>query len=443
MNLTKNLTLISNLIHPRTAQKGLLIYNEVRNVAKLSLCAAHRIDHDESKSLESRHKGETQRRNLLFDEIKREQLSNRVPRIEKIEVKYKGRGLADDAVMFMNRHLSTPYHCAMHISSSVANSAVLAVVTPSDAQPNSKVTAVQAKHDGEVSATEAAQPEPILWDLHHPLQYNCSMELLRFNMDNKNQRRHQEVNKAYWRTCSVILGAIAREAFKENQKVGVLKIPEVSVENGAFCCDLILDPKMRGWKVKEEDLLFLSKVARRIVSKNLKFERLDVETELARDVFKHDEHRLHTIAEMATQQGDDEVISMYRFGEHIEVCEGPLISDTFKIFHFVVTALHKLGSNTWRMQGLSLPEELKVQHTVWSLLESRARKLVKEDLPDKVESDESDERIKTDESDDTKFNLHRYDSIENRTKIRSKSSGQWLQKEWAEPQGMIDIQRCD
>ncbi|XP_078491674.1 large ribosomal subunit protein mL39 [Ciona intestinalis] len=433
MNLNKNSRFISSFVKPTTRKRAFLCWNKLKTCSSnISVYTASHNEHRETSLIESREKNELQRRSLLFDEAKKQQLADRVPRIEKIEVKYKGRVLTDDAVMFMNKNLSTPYHCAMHIGTGVANSSVLAVVTPSDAQSNStSVSKVQTSHDGELVTTDPAKPEQLLWDIHSPLPFDCELQLLKFTMNNTLQWQHEQVNKAYWRTCSVILGAVVQEAFKENQKIGLLKIPEISVKSGAFCYDLLLDPGMRDWEAKEEDLVFMSKVARRIISRNLKFEKLELEAGTALEIFQEDEQKMNTISELLHKNGQDSSIPVYRFGEYMDIMEGPLISNTAHIFHYIVTALHQVSkeTNTWRIQGLSLPEELKLHHSVWSVLENRARKLVTEDLPENCDHD-------TDKS--KKFNMHRYESIENKTKNRSKATGQWLLKDWMTSAEKID-----
>uniref|UniRef100_F6SNK4 Large ribosomal subunit protein mL39 n=1 Tax=Ciona intestinalis TaxID=7719 RepID=F6SNK4_CIOIN len=404
MNLNKNSRLISSFVKPATRKRAFLCWNKLKTCSSnISVYTASQNEHRESNLIESREKNKLQRRTLLFDEAKKQQLADRVPRIEKIEVKYKGRVLTDDAIMFMNKNLSTPYHCAMQIHKLnwYQRLACLCCIY------NSK------------------------WDIHSPLPFDCELELLKFTMNNSLQWQHEQVNKAYWRTCSVILGAVVQEAFKENQKIGLLKIPEISVKSGAFCYDLLLDPGMRDWEAREEDLVFMSKVARRIISKNLKFEKLEMEAGIATEIFQEEEQKLNTIAELLEKNGQDSSIPVYRFGEYMDVIEGPLISNTSHIFHYIVTALHQVSkeTNTWRIQGLSLPEELKLHHSVWSVLENRARKLVREDLPENCD-------LGVDNS--KRFNMHRYESIENKTKIRSKATGQWLHKDWKTSAEKID-----
>lgn len=89
-----------------------------------------------------------EKRNELFSEEQRRQKSA-VGRVEKIEVRYLG--LPEDVTLIMNREISTPYNCAQHLSEGHCKNAALALI------------------DGNVP-----------WDIHRPLQDNCTLQLLNF-----------------------------------------------------------------------------------------------------------------------------------------------------------------------------------------------------------------------------------------------------------------------
>ena len=61
----------------------------------------------------------------------------------------------------------------------------------------------------------------------------------------------------------------------------------MEVNRGAFCYDVITEESLRDWKPQERDLIFLTKIARSIISKNLKFERLEVDRESAIKMFNN------------------------------------------------------------------------------------------------------------------------------------------------------------
>ncbi|XP_009990870.1 PREDICTED: 39S ribosomal protein L39, mitochondrial-like, partial [Tauraco erythrolophus] len=131
-----------------------------------------------------------QMRSELFTKEKERQLSL-YPRIEKIEVKYTGKS-HPGSVFVMNKVLSTPYNCAMHLSEWHCQKSVLALV------------------DGEV------------WDMYRPLTKSCEIQFLTFKDEDP-----EEVNKAYWRSCAMIMACVLKRAFKDEYSVNLVKAPEV------------------------------------------------------------------------------------------------------------------------------------------------------------------------------------------------------------------------
>lgn len=59
-----------------------------------------------------------------------------------------------------------------------------------------------------------------LWDMHRPLESDCTLELLHFK-----DADPYNVNKAFWRTCSMILGAVAERCFKSDVIVKLHSFP--------------------------------------------------------------------------------------------------------------------------------------------------------------------------------------------------------------------------
>lgn len=62
-----------------------------------------------------------------------------------------------------------------------------------------------------------------LWDMHRPLESDCELQLLHFRDENPNH-----ANKAFWRTCSLMLGDVAENAFKEGVEVKLHSFPRPS-----------------------------------------------------------------------------------------------------------------------------------------------------------------------------------------------------------------------
>lgn len=62
-----------------------------------------------------------------------------------------------------------------------------------------------------------------LWHMHKPLPDSCRLHLLHYNI-----AQPATVNKAYWRTCSFLLGAVVSDAFKDNVEVQLHSFPSAN-----------------------------------------------------------------------------------------------------------------------------------------------------------------------------------------------------------------------
>ncbi|XP_044298296.1 39S ribosomal protein L39, mitochondrial isoform X2 [Varanus komodoensis] len=286
-----------------------------------------------------------QLRNDLFAKEKERQLSL-FPRIEKIEVKYVGKS-HPGAVFIMNKGLSTPYSCAMHLSEWHCKRSVLALV------------------DGQY------------WDMYKPLTHSCEIQFLTFKDEDPD-----EVNKAYWRSCAMILGCVLEQAFKEEYSVTLVRAPEVPVISGAFCYDVILDSRLDDWKPSAESFRSLTRDVHKLIQKDLAFEMLDVDAKVALEIFQHNKFKLDIVEQRASQNPEGRV-RVQRFGDFVDIGEGPHIPRTSFCYQYDVTAAHNLQSSQSellrRFQGVSVPIHLKLHHTLWHRLRERSQKLVSED----------------------------------------------------------------
>ncbi|XP_019733963.1 large ribosomal subunit protein mL39 [Hippocampus comes] len=287
-------------------------------------------------------------RNAVFS---REQARQRAlyPRVEKIEVSMQGVGL-DGTLLIMNRGMSTPQSCAMHLTEHHVTNSALALV------------------DGEP------------WPLHQPLTRSCTLTLLTFKDSDPTL-----VNQAYWRSCAALLGQVLETAFKDQLSVELLSTPEVPVTSGAFLCDLVLDPQLDSWTPSEESMRSLTRGAQQLILQDLPWEPLEVDPSVALEVFSHSRCQQEAVEQRAAQNPK---VMLYRCGDYVLLSGGPLVARTGLCFQYEVTALHSLGGGRWglhrRAQGLSLPFQLEAHHTVWRKLRKRAEKLVEVQLPEKV-----------------------------------------------------------
>lgn len=306
------------------------------------------------------------RRSQLFDEEKQRQRSE-LGRIEKIEVTYKS--VEDNVVMVMNRDISTPYDCARHISENVAKTAAIALV------------------DGRV------------WDMHRPFTGKCEVELVTMQSP-----RTGVVNYAFWRTCSLILGAVADSAFKDHVDVHLHSFPVPLIHSGSFIYDVFID--LPNWRPTDSELRAMSALFIKLTNQELLLERLEVPCGVALHMFQvWNEERFtficfvkilsniiscfHTFFQdnpFKSQQipniaknSDNDRVTLYRLGDHVDISKGPMVSNSGLMGRVTVSAVHKLADGPvdglYRFQGIALPKGILLNHFAFSILEKRAKKL--------------------------------------------------------------------
>ncbi|XP_078416475.1 large ribosomal subunit protein mL39 [Cetorhinus maximus] len=285
------------------------------------------------------------RRSELFDKEKTRQRAL-VQRVEKIEVKHMG--MPDTGTVFvMNKGLSTPYNCAMHMSEWCVKRSILALV------------------DGEI------------WDMYKPLNKSCDIQFLTFKDENP-----EEVNKAYWRSCAMMMGYVLETAFKDEYNVELIRAPDVPVISGAFCYDVVLDRRLDDWTPSVENLHSLTKEAHRLIHKDFPFESLEVAPKVAVEIFEENKHKLAAIEEQASLH-PNKLVKLYRCGDFVDVSDGPHISRTSVCSQYEITAAHNLNTTqsglVRRFQGVSLPLQLKTLFAVWERLRQRSQKLITDD----------------------------------------------------------------
>ncbi|XP_022119657.2 39S ribosomal protein L39, mitochondrial [Pieris rapae] len=281
------------------------------------------------------------RRHHLFMLEKKRQIEN-VGRIEKIEINYKG--IPKDCTLIMNKDISTPYDCAKHLSEWHADTSALALL------------------DGTV-----------YWDMHKPLTDSCSLELQNFNVPEP-----QQVNKAFWRSCSLVLGACVTAAFKDNVPVKLHSFPGPDIRSGSFIYDVDL-PSLPDWKPTQQELHTLSAEYVMLSRKGLPIERLDVSEQLAMEMFVDNEHKSSQIPSIARANGK---VTLYKVDKHVDISKGPLISNTAQIGKLAICSVHKITGSSesdvkqlYRFQGVALPTGVVLNHFAFSILTERAKKL--------------------------------------------------------------------
>lgn len=281
-------------------------------------------------------------RNDLFTKEKERQQSL-ITRVEKINVEY--RGIPSDVNLVMNKNMSTPYNCAMHIHEFLCQRSVLAEVN--------------------------GKP----WDMHRPLNEDCELRLLNFHT------APEILNKVFWRSCSFLLGMIVERAFKEKYFVDLHSWPKPNIRSGSYVYDA--DIGIPDWKVTTEELKSFTTSMCKLISEDNQFERLDVSKSLALEIFAHNRFKKQQISLI-----NEDMITLYRVKGHVDMSCGPMIGSTRFVGTSQITAVHQLNNDCgYRFQGLSIPRQLTLNSFAFSVLADRAKKLNATGL----ESEESSE----------------------------------------------------
>lgn len=285
------------------------------------------------------------KRNELFTEEQRRQ-KEAVGRVEKIEVRYLG--LPEDVTLAMNAYISTPYNCAQHLSDGHCKRSALAL------------------KDGNVP-----------WDMHRPLTESCTLQLLNFTVADPHL-----INKSFWRTCSFMLGAALEKSFSDEAHLQLHSFPGPNIKSGSFVYDIVL--QAQSWQPSKVEMRALSAAMIKLAAKDLKIERLDVNSELALEMFADSRYKREQLPSIAQQnQGR---VTLYRMGTHIDISRGPMVASSRFLGKCTVAAAHKIANEgdkdaLYRVQGVGLPAGFTLDHVSYGTLEERAKKLNPARLP--------------------------------------------------------------
>ncbi|XP_050415778.1 39S ribosomal protein L39, mitochondrial [Patella vulgata] len=283
------------------------------------------------------------KRNEIFETEKKRQLGL-ITRMEKIQVDVKGP--PEDCTLIMNKGISTPFNCSMHIQELLVNRSALALVNG----------------------------EP--WDMHRPLKEDCSIEFLHFLDEDP-----RIVNKAFWRSCCLVLGHVLETALQNQYYVELCSFPKPHLQSGSFVYDA--DLKLKDWKPTTAELNCLTRVGYKLHHLDFKFERLEVDASVALDMFKDNHFKSQQIPYIAESSGSKVVV--YRVGDHVDISSGPCIASTNQIGRFNVTAAHQIDTpdygKLYRVQGLGLPSQVMMHYWSYDILRRRAGKFNTAPLP--------------------------------------------------------------
>ena len=282
----------------------------------------------------------------IFNEQKELQ-RKAVGRVQKIEVKVVDCRPHPNTTMLMNKQLSTPLDCARHLSELHT------------------VRSVIARVDGQI------------WDMHRPLENDCTLMFHHF----KDEDSH-EVNKAFWRSCSFLLGKVISQSFKGDVPFHLHSWPKPDFRAGCFIYDVQL-PTLENWQPKEGELLTLTRTFWSLQASQLPFERLEVPIQIALDLFKENPFKVRQL-ESIREKNTAANVTLYRVGQFIDFSVGPMIPHTGILGKTNVTAVHQVNASCgklYRFQGCALPSQLPMHFYAYKILTDRAKKLSSLPIP--------------------------------------------------------------
>lgn len=175
-------------------------------------------------------------------------------------------------------------------------------------------------------------------------------------------------------TIDLFLQVIQR-AFKSEISVILHSWPKPSIKAGCFIYDVQL-PSLSDWKPTTDELRSLTAMFWKLKAMNIKFERLDVNIGLAKEIFGENPHKKAQL-DVISRDNPDQRISLYRLCDHIDFSVGPMISNTSQVGRVAVTCVHKLDSsieNLYRFQGVAIPTDLPIHFFPFRVLVDRGAK---------------------------------------------------------------------
>eukprot|EP00735_Rhodelphis_limneticus_P005303 TRINITY_DN1708_c0_g1::TRINITY_DN1708_c0_g1_i1::g.25039::m.25039 TRINITY_DN1708_c0_g1::TRINITY_DN1708_c0_g1_i1::g.25039 ORF type:complete len:772 (+),score=309.82,sp/Q54J66/SYTC1_DICDI/59.25/0.0,tRNA-synt_2b/PF00587.20/5.1e-43,HGTP_anticodon/PF03129.15/6.3e+03,HGTP_anticodon/PF03129.15/4.4e-22,tRNA_SAD/PF07973.9/4.7e-12,TGS/PF02824.16/4.3e-07 TRINITY_DN1708_c0_g1_i1:216-2318(+) len=198
-----------------------------------------------------------------------------------------------------------------------------------------------------------------LQDLEAPFTQDCTVELIKFD--------HPDGQHVFWHSSAHVLG----EAL-ELEYGGVLANGP-PVEDGFFY-------NMGGDNIRpvtKEDYDAIQKRVDKIISEKQAFERLVVNKDELREMFKFNKYKLDTIERKVPDNGNTTV---YKCGTLIDLCKGPHLPNTNRIKAFKVTnnssaywLNDQKNDNLQRVYGVSFPDKKLLKEYEFRLAEAEKR----------------------------------------------------------------------
>ncbi|XP_034730935.1 threonine--tRNA ligase 1, cytoplasmic isoform X3 [Etheostoma cragini] len=192
-----------------------------------------------------------------------------------------------------------------------------------------------------------------LWELGRPLEADCELQLLGFDT--------VEGRQAAWRTGACVLGGVLEKVF------GAEVCREGASVLGLYCDHLLNSSALSLSDVEDR--------CKQAAALKLPLSRLELNTEEVQELFQNSKLRMQLVEE----QMNGPTITVYRCGDSIAVCDGPLLPHTglLKVFKTIQLSPVTLANQTessglMRLLGVAFPGEKDKEE--WEREQEEARR---------------------------------------------------------------------
>ncbi|KAF7227176.1 threonine--tRNA ligase 1, cytoplasmic isoform X1 [Nothobranchius furzeri] len=192
-----------------------------------------------------------------------------------------------------------------------------------------------------------------LWELERPLEADCELQLLGFDT--------VEGKQAAWRTGACVLSGVLEGVF------GSEVCREGASEFGLYCDHVLNNSHFSLSEVEEK--------CREAAALRLPFFRLELNSEELGELFQDSKLRLQLVEEEMSGSS----VTVYRCGDSVSVCRGPLLPHTgfLKVFRMLQLSPITLANQTessglTRLMGVAFPAE--TDREAWEREQEAARR---------------------------------------------------------------------
>uniref|UniRef100_A0A1I8FGL5 Uncharacterized protein n=1 Tax=Macrostomum lignano TaxID=282301 RepID=A0A1I8FGL5_9PLAT len=200
--------------------------------------------------------------------------------------------------------------------------------------------------------------------MHRPLNTSCSLAFLNFKTPGSKEEADgiKLCNTALWRSGSLLIGSVFETAFKEAYNVKLISFPIPYIKSGSFVYDCQVS---RGWQRR---------------AANMESQPIGIAwPQPSSRAANGGRSRLPTDGRTRPpycSPSPDQILTVYRVGNFVDLSSGPMISRTGLIGRFAFAAVHQIDAPDFgqlmRVQGFAVPRAFLTHFSSVELLEQRA-----------------------------------------------------------------------